>query len=513
MPQSGSSPFLFDLNSQAGVMSVLASIRASALSNPEKNELRDLVFHYTKSGGDASVRISLEQKLASFQISPVQVRVSTGAVTGPALAFGSYRPTPTFKAPAISSVPVTASQPVPVPVVAAPVPVVSAPVVPTPVPVVVPPPAPVVTPVAVPPTVTPVPVTAPVPAAAPVLQSQSTEAEYLERIRQIKTAVNSKVGNPVNLVDINNEVGREYMNSLLEAMKKLSSGAVSEMGVAMSRLEKAFVLVEAAIAEHSQKVAGSASTPSTPVSVPVSSPAPDSPVIVSKSIPATVPMAPVNLASSTPVPLASVLDNKVSEEPKPFIRPDLASSTPTPPPEPVPVAPSIPVLTTEEVTEQVVSVPVEVAPEGKSGYEIATASAVPLNPSLADKEKMLTPADLPDAATLSTGAAGDTLFTKEIDDGLVLLLSDWTIFKKSGLFGTGPKGREHPLYKKIAELQIPLILAGRFEGSSQEIRQSITDYMNGWRYEQGIIYQPGETFEHYLRRVIRHIIDLQNKHR
>ena len=33
--------------------------------------------------------------------------------------------------------------------------------------------------------------------------------------------------------------------------------------------------------------------------------------------------------------------------------------------------------------------------------------------------------------------------------------------------------------------------------------------MNGWRYEQGLIYEQGETFEHYLRRVIRHILDLQ----
>jgi len=70
---------------------------------------------------------------------------------------------------------------------------------------------------------------------------------------------------------------------------------------------------------------------------------------------------------------------------------------------------------------------------------------------------------------------------------------------------------EHPLFKKISSLQIPLLLAGRFEGATQEIKQSITDYMNGWRYEQGIIYEQGETFEHYLRRVIKHIIDLQKK--
>ena len=101
--------------------------------------------------------------------------------------------------------------------------------------------------------------------------------------------------------------------------------------------------------------------------------------------------------------------------------------------------------------------------------------------------------------------------TREIDDGLEQLLSDWSLFKKSGLFGTGPHGREHPLFKKIAGLPIPLLLAGRFEGSTQEIKQSITDYMNGWRYEQGIIYEQGELFEHYLRRVIKQILDLQKK--
>ena len=69
-----------------------------------------------------------------------------------------------------------------------------------------------------------------------------------------------------------------------------------------------------------------------------------------------------------------------------------------------------------------------------------------------------------------------------------------------------------PCLKKLAPLQIPLLLAGRFEGATQEIKQSITDYMNGWRYEQGIVYESGETFEHYLRRVIRHILDLQNSH-
>ena len=115
----------------------------------------------------------------------------------------------------------------------------------------------------------------------------------------------------------------------------------------------------------------------------------------------------------------------------------------------------------------------------------------------------------PEQAKAEAVKSGDPLYTPEIDQGLEQLLSEWSIFKKSGLFGTGPKGREHPLFKKMAGLQIPLLLAGRFEGATQEIKQSVTDYMNGWRYEQGLIYEQGETFEHYLRRVIKHILDLQ----
>ena len=55
------------------------------------------------------------------------------------------------------------------------------------------------------------------------------------------------------------------------------------------------------------------------------------------------------------------------------------------------------------------------------------------------------------------------------------------------------------------------VIAGRFEGSSPEIRQNIADYMNGWRYEQGIVHRMDEQFEGYLRRVIRHIIDKRPK--
>jgi hypothetical protein len=101
----------------------------------------------------------------------------------------------------------------------------------------------------------------------------------------------------------------------------------------------------------------------------------------------------------------------------------------------------------------------------------------------------------------------DPLYAPEVDGGLEQLLQEWNLFKSSGLFGTGPNGREHPLYKKLAPMMVQDVAQGRFSDARPEVVQSITDYMNGWRYEQGIVYEPGESFETYLRRVIRFIID------
>ena len=468
MDQGSSSNNSFDFNSQAGVMSLLASIRASALSPAEKNELRDLVFLYTNGGGDMSVRIALEQKLVAHKITQApgkQVVVAT-----PTLSFGSSRPAPVFKTPVMQSAP-TPVAPTPTP---APAPV-AVPVAPTPEPVVqaVPVPAPAV--------VVPAPVAAPAPAPvtpvvvqpAPVVPAPEPVAQqpapvvtpgvnYLDRIREIKTAVNSKVGNPVNLVDINNEVGREYMNALLEAMKRLSGGATGQMEAAMARLETAYKAVEVAVAAHVPD-APVAATP-TPV---IEQAAPVSPA----PLPSMPEEKPVYVPPNAPVDLAAI-----AAGPSGF---DAVPAEPVMQSAPLPEAPA----------------------------------PAPSFASIATEKKPLTPQDFPAASSIASSVTGDPLKTKEIDDGLEQLLSDWVLFKKSGLFGTGPKGREHPLFKKLADLQIPLLLAGRFEGSTQEIKQSITDYMNGWRYEQGIIYETGETFEHYLRRVIKQILDLQKKRR
>jgi hypothetical protein len=476
---------LFDLDTQAGITAVLLALRGSEITSAQKNELRDLVFSYTNGGKDQSVRLSLEQKIAAYGLvpaAPAQPKASeVFAHRQEQLTIGSFRSAPSFAVPAVPvvSAPVQAT-PAPVqvevPVAPAAAPVTSAPV-----------PEPMPTPVQV----TPAPAEPIQPeVVVPTVQMpKADQQQYLERIREIKSLVNEKVGNPVNLVDINNEVGREYMSALLDAMKRINSGMSADG--AMQRLETAYVAVE----ETLRSVA---------VEKPVQPAA-----------------APTPFVPPTPEPIA-----EVAREPEPM--PYFPPVQPAYVPPPVQVAPPPvyePVVPTEPHYQSLAE---SVAPPAQHYEPIAAPQPVvptpnytqPAAPTIhsATPHTFSSLADMVQQSHAQTGlpttpaaaqplASGDVLLSAEVEDGLTQLLSEWSIFKKSGIFGSGPKGREHPLYKKMADLQIPLLLAGRFEGATQEVRQSLTDYMNGWRYEQGLIYEKGETFEHYLRRVIRHILD------
>ena len=479
---------LFDLSTQAGIMHLLASVRASDLSAEKKHDLRDTIFLYTNGGRDQSVKLSLEQKISSYKLVAIAGGASTaGEVTPPTPQFtiGGSRPLPDqfMSRPVTPTLvkPVAAPAPTPTPTPTPPQPVVaSVPIQSTP--------TPAPTPVA------PAPTPAPQPAEPEAQQNNASLGDstvYLERIREIKALVNQRVGNPVHLVDINPEVGREYMGALLDAMKKINSGtsAIS----AMKRLEDAFVSVDKLLA--SQPAATPTPTPApTPVAPVAAAPAPT---------PAPAPVPP----QVTPAPVIT-REPATAPQPVPVSRPTPAPSQPVVPRVPIvsdtprAVRPVTGPLEIKEVTE---TAPAETADSWSnpvmskdSGFAAAKLSSLATPPAAAVRKE-------------PAAVATDPLFTAEIDRGLDQLLSEWSLFKKSGLFGTGAKGREHPLFKKIAGLQIPLLLAGRFEGATQEIKQSITDYMNGWRYEQGIIYMQGETFERYLRRVIKHILDLQKK--
>lgn len=100
----------------------------------------------------------------------------------------------------------------------------------------------------------------------------------------------------------------------------------------------------------------------------------------------------------------------------------------------------------------------------------------------------------------------DDLHTPEVEAGLTQLLHEWSIFQGGGLFGTGPSGIEHPLYKKLAPLPMSIVGAGTWEGASKEAILSIRDYINGWLHEQGVSYIQTESFENYLRRVVKRIL-------
>lgn len=102
------------------------------------------------------------------------------------------------------------------------------------------------------------------------------------------------------------------------------------------------------------------------------------------------------------------------------------------------------------------------------------------------------------------------LFSPKITTMLDTLLHEWNIFAGSGFFGVGPSGAEHPLYLTLAPLSMGEVIAGRWDGADPKIIKIIKQYVDAWRHEQGISYTSGETFEHYLRRVVQRIVKRQN---
>ncbi len=476
MSTRGSSTASFDLRSERGIVDLLAVIRMSLLGTEEKRFLRDLVLAYTQSKGDKGIYDELTERIQQYNLSlellqnPMGEQKNTASVEVAELApptesiepvrlrsgFSSGRTVPTFTAHVVKEVHKEAVPTVPTaPLRATDVSSVAT----TPVPV-----------VSSPRTVVEEAVSNPVPLAQSS-QSVTTPVSgegnvYLVRIQEIKSDINQKIGNPVNLVDIDNHVGREYMAALLDAMKAISNGGSPDD--AMSRLESAYHAALRLIGSDTNTI--NRVIPVVPSSQSVST------QIIKPIMPQT-PSVPVEEAASIPsVPPAKAVENIAAVLPVPSLNTQTANT-----PEQVPV----PVPTT--------AVNLEVH-------------------SVAEAKPLRNITELPLANEVQTAPAGtDPLFTKEIDDGLDQLLSEWPLFSKSGLFGRGPSRRQHPLFVQLANMPIPLILTGRFEGATPQVMQSISDYMNGWRYEQGLIYDNDESFEHFLRRVIRHIINWQRK--
>lgn len=561
----GGSNVGFDLNSQRGVMAVLQAVRNSSLSLEEQNEIRDLVFLYANGGGDQEIKSQLEAKLSELKLAPATTQTTTPSQpVKPAIpSVGQSRPVPKFKPatikPVVAAAPSTppAPKPNPVPPLPAPAP---APVPPPPAPPVssAPPPAsipepkkePTPAPVTPPPTPPAAPV--PEPASAPTVPTQvpvssaAGDTGALNRIREIKLEVNKQVGNPVNLVDIDNQVGREYMTALLEAMKKINGGQPAEVDAAMQRLETAFVKVKEVVAAapagalkplSPKQVSDMAAEPVVPPAPPA--PKPD-PVVPPPPPAPAAPPPPPPVPAPAPEPIPAPVPPPPPPKPTPAPVPDVSSqfkepgslkaladearlgqketSVPTPPTQQPTNAPASSGWASDAASEQSSGLAARIASLTANAAPSAPSTPLPATPAV-PPTPVATPASasvpVPDmSATPSVPAApnpNSPLMAPEVTSGLEQLLSEWSLFKSSGLFGTGPHGSEHPLYLKLKNISVTNILAGRYEGAKPEIKQSVTDYMNGWRYEQGIIYEPGETFEQYLRRVIRHIIDSKNQ--
>lgn len=410
--------------------------------------------------------------------------------------------------------------------------------------------------------------------AAVVTENQSPLAAHvdnpLERIGEIKRLVNSKVGNPINLIDSENNVGREYMNSLLDAMKKSSgSSPAGELDVAMARLEQAYLAVENYLVSHPDLVnPGKEKTitnESNEIAVePPASVVEDKPIkletppvikeepivkkVVVNQIPPEIDAPPekneLNIPEDIKLPETKThVDSLVKEpeedirvvaqaEPRPSALSSLAAKLfvdrsktgvaapsnvkPIPKPEfkPVesksstisvkkigsttPVAPEIPAVEKVAVTNNIA-----VPAKEKTTLTSVTADSSVTQKMTSFREEMKK-RDAKDKLPVTD------LDAPEVTSGLGQLLSEWKLFKSSGFLGTGPNSTDHPLYIKLRSMPMAAVIAGRFEGATPEVKQSITDYMNGWRYEQGLVHDMGETFEHYLRRVILHIIERQS---
>ena len=389
--------------------------------------------------------------------------------------------------------------------------------------------------------------------------SAPTTEPTIDRIREIKRFVNSKIGNPVNLVDLDNQIGRAYMTALLAAMQSVNNETGRAGTEEMAELEKIFTQVQTILLQSQEEKSPEKGTQLS-----------DSTLIAQQADisqkHALVKPSQVDKKGAINTRLDEQKESRVQQESanlpplqpndtNPYLTKDVdqsesenltsaSNATTERSQEDTPV--SVPVVGIDKQTDTLkrIQTPSEVRVESPPPQQTSQSLAseplqqdlepAPPNTatnngpgpisaaankrqnsstthrSVAQDTKQSIDAQLEEldaAAAAQNKYSGDPHYAPEVEMGLDQLLMEWSLFKSSGLFGTGPNGREHPLFKKLAPLMVNDILLGRFDGSRPEIIQSITDYMNGWRYEQGIVYQSGETFEAYLRRVIRYIID------
>ena len=546
----------YDLRSWQGLTQVLQVARVSGMSSGAYAQFRDLILQYAQNGGDLALKKQIEAAIAAIpkkgeSLSDIQKVVATSSVAAheeksptavpvseptsranieqnaalghkrPSL--GGGRPIPSFMPVHVggSSQPSVDAVPVPEAVVSAspkeqmspgapqtPI----EPVVPTPIPAVTEEPVIEAAPV-MPITATKEPVAAIVdvphipqetpvkPVETPTTPEISSQIkpmeEYRARIAEIKREVNARVGNPVALIDAQNQIGRMYMTALLAAMKATGPGSVVRIEDAMASLEAAY----SAVLSHQ----------SSPQSRIVEVPAPKENVEDKQVID-----VPIEERKENPPP-ATVVPEEVPQPPVP-VAPQSVIPTVTPKVVRAPL-PKIPSLLDLASDDDVSPVP--------SGYDVPLATADTQTPQQVKKEVAAVPArptspiapayEIPRQDVRVTevpqyvAVMQTELASPEITESLNQLLHEWNIFKSSGVFGMGPGGIDHPLYVSLARLTMGEVITGRFERAEPDVIHTIKEYVDAWRHEQGVAYNPTETFEHYLRRVVQHILKRQKE--
>lgn len=461
------------------LLGALVSVRNAALPVEEKAAIRDLILDYagtTEEKRRAELKSEIIKRLKpSTSVPKTPEPASTSMQVEPTV--GRVRPVPIFTATAITTKsaepkPVE-KEPVKVAVKAVEVPQKP----PTPEPIkIVDTPKPIPKPVEEPVRKEPTPASIPTPPSPAPASSLATPVK--DRINEIKHDINQRVGNPVNLINADEAIGREYMNALLNAMKSASTND-SSAKEALVRLENVYKKVIDLLAQKDIKERPSPK-PATPQPIPERR----------ESVPPT-PIKATETKNSTLLTNLIQKDKSVAGTVS-----KLQSVSPITTPISKPEQHKVPVKTAE-------------APDRISPRSDAKLSPVSTITALPEQIETLRKKSLDQEAEAKKPISD--LNSEKVTAGLKQLLSEWKLFRGSGWFGTGPTGMDHPLYKQLAGLSMAAVVAGRFEGATPEVKQTLADYMNGWHYEQGITHEMGESFDHYLRRVILHILGKQRE--
>lgn len=532
----------FDLRSWQGLTDVLRLAREAGLSDAAYGEFRNLVLGYAQSGGSSELRAKIDAYIARMagsaamnvssdtpkttatvptvesKAQPPAEAVSesmhpeTGSVASSEAVFPASIKPPAFRRPAPSFMPkrvgaagddshdvsVTTDTP----------PLQKEPAAP---------PAPPNTPlstempfevvdIAAPLTTQ---VSEPVPAvsekviAPPVAtphEGFKTLDAYKERIAEIKRSINSEVGNPIMLVDAGVPVGREYMGALLTAMKASGNGGQG-LDEAMVALEAAYVRVLDIVAKKRSNESASVTETAPVVDATVSEQRVASETgAANESAQKAVfsnDVSAIDIANSGsadgPVGEESVLSSKKDSLPNDGLLEESVSAANAPQDARQAEYP-------DESAENTLTQPQ--SPRTDQAVAVTNSPTAAFRNPTVDIEPL-------DHSPLEIATRQSELMSKEITTALSQLLHEWSLFAGSGLFGIGPGGMDHPLYKKLAGLSMGEVLSGRFEGATPDLRRTLTDYVDAWRHEQGVAYNPTETFEHYLRRVVQRILKRQ----